>query len=220
MEEKPFYIGVDGGSAYPIKKSFKKKVEFSAQLPKVDGVGNIKSAPIYSIKIGYNFDPNAALEFSHSKVNHIPFAFSSTTPAFANLNLKTKVTVDTYMLSMIYKMEDLGWVQPFFGIGAGLGIIKPRAADNDFAVPGLPVDVRVSVSNKKSRVFVGQLIFGIEKRIHDNITLDAAVKVRYVKNGKLTFGSSIPSMNVVNAPKVIKQSIGFSDFVIGMRFNF
>lgn len=218
---KGLYVGAEGGGAMPIMTKLKINADKKVKL---------KGGPSYGAKIGYEFYPDFALEFTYNHRASFKMStdnYNQKVEALGNQKVKlqgdTKIHYDAFGLNMVYNIPMEQSIKPYVFLGAGIAKVQFKSspatlADDSLAGSGLPKGSKVGELKKTtSTVPFVRLGLGGAVALNDNIDLYGDIKTEITGKVKIKSRLTIPDTKDLDD---MKQHFGISEALFGVRFKF
>lgn len=233
-QKSNWYVGIEGGASYPIKDSFKKKID-------VPGVGNVESkgklnhSGMYGALVGYKFYPDMAVEFSWQKKPKykLNIALPETKFKTSGLDAVSKATSadvhvssELYLLGLVYNLEKVKEFTPYVGVEFGIADIKAKRTRfltdiNVSTIGGVLSSPNAETMVIRKSSFISpafQLTVGITTpEILPNLKIYAAGRMQVIYNATLKY-DLVANQKVTKTAK-LKQSIAVSEAVLGLTYD-
>ncbi len=230
------YLGIEGGASYPIKNTFKKKIDVP-DVGKVESKGKLNSSAMHGALIGYEFYPGIAVEFSFQrkpkyKLNiALPESIIDLAPGTKRFiraaSSNVHVTSDLYLLGIVYDLQKIKEFTPYIGVEFGVANIKAKntkfSSNIDAVVGGVPYmsypNQEVMVIKKSSSISPAfQLSVGVNTpEILPNLSMYVAGRMQVIYNAKLKY-DLVFNGKVTKSDK-LKQSIAVGEVVVGLAYD-
>ncbi len=212
VTDQYFYVGTEFGISDPVIKKLAPETPFG----KMDV--NLKRSMMYGARVGYGFYPGMMLELSYT---HQPkYGINYMLPAVGSIPKtpgKTTVKSNVITLNLIYelqKKESLG-ITPYVIVGAGVAQMQINSATSKAGTTEF-----FKVEKNKMNCFAGQLGMGFTKDLGNNVNIDLAAKVQYIKDVKIKSSALSMQKGTWSKLPTIKSPILMGEFTIGLTYKF
>ncbi|MCC8417004.1 MAG: outer membrane beta-barrel protein [Rickettsia endosymbiont of Bryobia graminum] len=209
------YIGGEYGVVEPVVKKFRHQHSGSDLV--------LKRSKMYSVKLGYSYYPQMAIEFSATyqpkyRLNYTLPETATIMGAIPKTKGTTKVSSNVYMINLIYDLNKVKELTPFVILGGGLAQVKFRPTISVWNSPVGPIDY-FRVKKQRHNCLAWQVGLGFSKDITSNFSIDVAAKLQAVSNIKIKYDTLDISTGLFNRAKPIKKTIGVGEFGIGFTYK-
>ncbi|XVN42156.1 MAG: porin family protein [Candidatus Rickettsia vulgarisii] len=209
------YIGGEYGVVEPVIKKFRHEHSGSDLV--------LKRSKMYSVKLGYSYYPQMAIEFSATyqpkyRLNYILPQTITTMGVIPKTRGTTRVSSNIYMLNLIYDLNQVRGFTPFVILGGGIAQVKFRPTTSVWDSPNGIIDY-FRVKKQRHNCLAGQVGLGFSKDITSNLSIDAAAKLQVVHNIKIKYDTLNPYTGGFNRANPIKKTIGVGEFGIGFTYK-
>lgn len=237
-----WYVGIEGGASYPIKDSFKKKIDVPG-VGKLESKGKLSDSGMYGALVGYKFYPDMAVEFSWQKKPKYKLKISLPETKFDvpiptlgvtgqgvvnATSADVHVSSELYLLGLVYNLEKIKEFTPYVGVEFGVADIKVKRTRflADFNVKAPDGTVVASYPNAETMVIkksssispAFQLSVGVTTpEILPNLKGYAAGRMQIIHNATLKY--DLVSDNKVTKTAKLKQSIAVGEIVLGLTYD-
>lgn len=230
--DRAFYLTAKGGIGLPANKSFAhqdKEVQGAAGKTLI----SFKKSKLFGGDIGYSFYPNMSIEFSY--VHHPEFYLGYKLPvtpeintllsmapgSFQDKNGKTRVHVNTYIVSLVYKTPEFMTISPYVLFGAGVSQVNVKSTSSKIHNHALFGNIEyfqlLKTRTNCPTVSVG---IGADKKINDNFSINFSTKLYVVKSPRMRYSVlTDPITKAYKEKPAIKKTLGFFDIALGIKYN-
>ncbi len=214
------YVGVEAGLSKTLKKTMPIETEFGKGK---DLTLEYSKSNTYSIKGGYSFYPEMALEFAANihpkykvdiKFPELPFLPERATG-------KNSLKLKFYTLSAIYNLPriDFAGVTPYVLGGAGVAEVKIMGTKVYGKLPPLGELALLDVMTTNNKLPAYQLGLGLRKDITHNVELDLSAKMQLIPNVKVKYRIFDKNKFDFGDKKHVKKHLGVGYIALGLNFK-
>lgn len=209
-----FYIGSEIGLVEPVVKKFRHK--------KTKSDFTLKKSNMYSVKLGYSFYPQMAIEFSatYQPKYHLHYILPET-PLIPKTPGMTKVASNIYMLNLVYDLNKVAELTPFVILGAGIAQVKISPTSSFWDVTGQG-DNKIEyfkIKKYKNNCFAWQIGLGFSREITNNFSIDVAAKLQVAHSIRIKYDTLDMNTHQFIPATPIKKTIGVGEFGIGFTYK-
>lgn len=171
-------------------------------------IARIKNSEFYSAKIGYEFSPgiHIELEGQNHKRSELNLKIKS------NLNAISTLSHNDFYLNILYDLNPIGNLTPFFLFGKGMSNIlieKKEEYDNK-------KNLCLIVENQNSWLGSWNAGLGLNLPIHNNIYVELIAKVSFIPDFQIKYQKL---ENGKMAEDIIKKNLGNGEISANIKFK-